>query len=368
MSFIDAAINDLVKEYDRNPMVFKNGQELPSDSKHVDFCPQSELPHIPTFNPIKVALYKEFSCCITSGTYNPWVDDRDIPDGYFAYCWAVRDHEDPSEHLPIPAHLSFDTSGIGQMPSAPANGCDVQHPVQRYSHPAQKGRSSCPQCTELRQAQRETHNLSQLMQHTLEAELSASKYFGPGRQSNHSPVRSGQVVTRRESYDLDHQICHDQCKDKGRCSACDRNHYDEPPAHLPHFPNRSLDNCQNPQGHHGRVPPIVCREDLFNLGLDGGNSLVNPQDWATVDALMRDHSMTDSTFSPSVTSGPATRPTTPSSDDMPGMCSMVSDDISCLIHESEQADLPDRAPAPALGSGIASGRTQKSSSTDAGTS
>jgi hypothetical protein len=87
---------------------------------------------------------------------------------------------------------------------------------------------------------------------------------------------------------------------------------------------------------------------------------------------MQDHGMTESTFSPSITSGPDTRQTTPSSDDMPGICpaktSTVSDDISHLIHESEQADLPDQAPASALGSGIASGRIQVLSSTDAGTS
>jgi hypothetical protein len=372
MSFIDAAINDLVKEYDRNPTVFKNRQELPSDCKHVNFHPQSEVPHVPMTNPIEVALYKEFSRRITSGTYNPRVDDRDIPDGYFAYCWAVRDHEDPSERLPIPAHLSFDTSGIGQMPSAPAEDRDVQRPAQRYSHPTRRGRTSRPQRNELRQAQRETRNLSQLVQRTLEAELSASKYFGPGRQSNHSPARSGRVVTRRESYDLDRQIHHDQRKDKGRRSARDRHHHDEPPSRLPRFPNRSLDNRQNPQSRHGRVPPIVRREDLYNPGLGGGNSLVNPQDWAAVDALMRDHGMTDSTFSPSITPGPETRLTTPSSDDMPGMCptrtSTVSDDISRLIHEPEQASLPDQAPAPALGSGTANGRTQGSSSTDAGAS
>jgi hypothetical protein len=269
MSFIDAAINDFVKEYDRNPMVFKNGQELPSD-KHVNFHPPSELPHVPMINPVKVALYKEFSRRITSGAYNPRVDDHDIPDGYFAHCWAVRDHVDPSEHLPIPAHLSFDTSGIGQMPSAPADDRDVQRPVQRYSHPARKGRNPHPQ--------RETRNLSQLVQRTLEAELSANKYFGPGRQSNHSPARSGRVVTRRESYDLDRQIHHDQHRDKGRRSARDRSHYDEPPSRPPRFPNRSLDNRRNPQSHHGGVPPIVRREDLFNSGLDGGNSLVKPQD------------------------------------------------------------------------------------------
>jgi hypothetical protein len=244
--------------------------------------------------------------------------------------------------------------------------------VQRYSHPARKGRNPHPRRNELRQAQRETRNLSQLVQRTLEAESSASKHFGPGRQPNHSPTRPGRVVTRRESDDLDRQIRHDQCRDKVRRSARDRSHYDEPPSRLPRFPNRSLDNRRNPQSHYSRVPPIVRREDLLNSGLDRGNPLVNPQDWAAVDAFMRDHGMTESTFSPSITPGPDTRQTTPTSDHMPGICpaktSTVSDDTSHLIHDSEQADLPDQAPASALGSGIASGRTQGLSSTDAGTS
>jgi hypothetical protein len=143
-----------------------------------------------------------------------------------------------------------------------------------------------PRRNELRQAQREMRNLSQLVQCTLRAELSASKHFGSGRHPNHSPARPGRVVTRRESYDLDRQIRHDQYRDKGRCSARDRSHYDEPPSRLPRFPNRSLDSRRNPQSHHSRVPPIVRREDLFNLGLDRGNPLVNPQDLAAVDALM----------------------------------------------------------------------------------
>ncbi|KAJ8592856.1 hypothetical protein M405DRAFT_812002, partial [Rhizopogon salebrosus TDB-379] len=312
--FIDAAINDLVKEYDRNPMVFKNGQELPSDSKHSSLAASRR-------GPITPGLTIATSLMATLLIVGLFVTMR------------TRLNTSQSQLTSLLTRLELDR-------------CLVHWRKTVMSNVLPKGTLTLHEGVEP-----PAHNV--MSSGKLNARRATSR-------SSCSVLwkQNWRVVTRRESYDLDRQIRHDQCKDKGRRSARDRHHYDEPPSRLPHFPNHSLDNRQNPQSRHGRVPPIVRREDLYNPGLGGGNPLVNPQDWAAVDALMRNHGMTDSTFSPSITPGPETRLTTPSSDNMPGMCPT----------RTSMADLPDQAPAPALGSGTANGRTQGSSSTDTGAS
>jgi len=230
--YIDAVITGLVRDFSVQTILKDQPHDSSAASRHSNIAPQ--MPRRAS-DPTRIALFKEFARRITSGSYDSNTDDRDIPHGYFEYCWSVRDHEDPAERLPMPPHLTF------TQPS-PAPGFASSPPVRAderrlSSFDADKrGYRRDSSRNDVRQARREARQATQLLQQSLQADIMAR-----------------QLASRRAEYEFERQIEHDRRRDAAKRRDRERHHAPRN-TRAPRFGNRSIDNRRGPP-----MPPVVRR-------------------------------------------------------------------------------------------------------------